>query len=136
MVQADGPSGGEPGWLHDPAEPDWRPCCLTLSVALLMMMMTADDVILCVQVTCANTFTPCSPYCGQRTPSDWSVCRAHTHTHAHTHTPGHRFLSLLLAGCASGGRCPSGDPLHGGGLHQRQAGHGGERRSGHGLRVQ
>lgn len=43
------------------------------------------------------------------------------------------FLFSLWAGGASGERLPSGDPLHGGGLHQRQAGHGGKPRPRHGL---
>lgn len=42
-------------------------------------------------------------------------------------------IRLFVAGRPSGERLPSRDPLHGGGLHQRQTGHGGERRAGHGL---
>lgn len=41
--------------------------------------------------------------------------------------------SCLAAGCPAGEHSRPGDPLHGGGLHQRSAGHGGECGVGNGL---
>lgn len=40
------------------------------------------------------------------------------------------FVCSFTPGCSSGELLPSGYPVHGGGLHQWEAGHGGEHRAG------
>ena len=117
----------------------WRVSREKLAVRLRHTFVDTDQscVLFLHKETSSSIYKPCSRSSDQRTTSNWCV---NTLTHTKLNLKVVDRLSrrstlfyLIDPGGPVGERQRSDHPLHGGGLDQRAAGHGGERGAGNGL---